>query len=171
MACKDISLGWWMTKLAIGFRQTLPKFQGSNFIVAIMVMASDKGKMAIDKMKLDLKSQDHLKYPLGPRFGPSGYFRKACTCLTSYKDIFLWALVYFASKMWLFTEHIHNGNLSYFFAELLLMPSNLSAMQSFFRAITCILAHKHAKRNKYRYSNKAAKLFEFDLNSMFAKRL
>ena len=48
-------------------------FQGSNFIMAIMAMSSDKNKMAMDKMKLYLK--------LKATFGPNGYFRKAHTYL------------------------------------------------------------------------------------------
>ena len=32
------------------------EIQGSNFIIAIVAMESEKGKMAMDKMKLYLKS-------------------------------------------------------------------------------------------------------------------
>ena len=117
--------------------------------------------MAMDKMKLYVKSK--------ATFSPNVYFWKACTYLTKCMDIFLWALTYFASKMRMFTEHICNRNLPYFFAELLSMLSNLTGIQNSFCAI--IPAHKHVKGNKYKYCNKVAKWLEFHLNSLFRKRL
>ena len=59
--------------------------QSSNFIMAIMTMASDKGKMA-EKMKLYRKST--------ATFGPNQHFRKVSTYLTNFMDVFLWALIY-----------------------------------------------------------------------------
>ena len=41
-------------------------------------------------------------------------------------------LIYFASKMRLFTECIHIGNSPYFFVELMLTPSNLSDIRTYF---------------------------------------
>ena len=55
--------------------------QDSNFIVAIVTVASDKGKLAIDKMKLYLRFK--------ATFGPDAYFRKVLTYLANCMDIFL----------------------------------------------------------------------------------
>ena len=89
-----------------GTKPALTWYTGLKFHHGHQAMASDKGKM-----KLHLKSK--------VTFGPNGYqyFRKAHKHLTNYMDIFSRVLIYFASKMQLFTECIHNGNLPYLFAE------------------------------------------------------
>ena len=67
-------------------------------------MASDKGEMAMDKMKLHLKSE--------AIFSPDEYFRKARTYLANCMDIFLWALIYILKARGdLFTERVRGGNL------------------------------------------------------------
>ena len=86
-------------------------------------MASDKGEMAMDKMKLHLKSE--------AIFSPDEYFRKARTYLANCMDIFLWALIYFCECLLnVFVMEICQSQ--YFFAELLWTPSNLSGMPNFF---------------------------------------
>ena len=72
------NLGMDMTFIKLYHRLTK---QGSNFIVAILAMAFNNGKMAMDKMKLYLKSE--------ATFDPNGYFRKACIYLANCMDIFL----------------------------------------------------------------------------------
>ena len=69
--------------------------QGSNFIIAIVAMASNRGKMAIDKEKLCLKSK--------ATFSPDEYLRKLHTCLANCIDFRL-NLLYFPARL---PDYVH----------------------------------------------------------------